>query len=422
MKVIQIPYYASTLFGPIQTQPNSAPRPLKRQRLMAPSRLALTGGKLNGTGGLLGNPGQVSAQQQQQQLQLQAAVAAANSPSAAAAAVLGGYYGAGAGVNGGNGLPPGSVLGVANGGGGGGGGYLNNNGYLMNGDVTGTMASYTNGQHLVGPYKTYSNPDTLICGNCREMFTDLTELLDHKKAYCKLRFTCKCVSPTIVTKNKSTPPSAKLLCVACKDSFSNPWDLMVHAQAAHMVNIYELGDSSDEEKSSTGESSSSVSSADSLALVVPKRLHANGGASGEKNGGTTTNGNALHHDLGELDHDDKDKSCEQNEDSDAVSSNGGMQLGSSTEDIHQLENGHSSSSGGTSSTASSPSPSLPIGSSTGSVSSPNDATQPTRACIMTALSIDTKSNPEATVALKMVTSTLGISLTNGGATLTAATQ
>lgn len=116
--------------------------------------------------------------------------------------------------------------------------------------------------------------------------------------------------------SESTPPSAKLLCVACKDSFSNPWDLMVHAQAAHMVNIYELGDSSDEEKSSTGESSSSVSSADSLALVVPKRLLANGGVSAEKNGGTTTNGNALHHDLlaqGELDHDDKDKSCEQNE-------------------------------------------------------------------------------------------------------------
>ena len=33
------------------------------------------------------------------------------------------------------------------------------------------------------------------------------------------------------------------MCVACKDSFSNPWDLMVHAQAAHMVNIYELGES-----------------------------------------------------------------------------------------------------------------------------------------------------------------------------------
>ncbi|KAJ4438874.1 hypothetical protein ANN_14827 [Periplaneta americana] len=36
------------------------------------------------------------------------------------------------------------------------------------------------------------NPDILICGNCREMFTELQELLDHKKTYCKLRFTCKC--------------------------------------------------------------------------------------------------------------------------------------------------------------------------------------------------------------------------------------
>ncbi len=36
------------------------------------------------------------------------------------------------------------------------------------------------------------NPDILICGNCREMFTDIHELLEHKKTYCKLRFTCKC--------------------------------------------------------------------------------------------------------------------------------------------------------------------------------------------------------------------------------------
>lgn len=36
------------------------------------------------------------------------------------------------------------------------------------------------------------NPDILICGNCREMFTDLGELLEHKRNYCKLRFTCKC--------------------------------------------------------------------------------------------------------------------------------------------------------------------------------------------------------------------------------------
>lgn len=37
------------------------------------------------------------------------------------------------------------------------------------------------------------------------------------------------------------PSSARLLCAVCKTAFLNPWDLMVHAQAAHMINIYELG-------------------------------------------------------------------------------------------------------------------------------------------------------------------------------------
>jgi len=49
-------------------------------------------------------------------------------------------------------------------------------------------------------------------------------------------------------------PSSKLLCVVCKDSFSNPWDLMVHAQAAHMVNIYEIGESDEEEDDANGKS------------------------------------------------------------------------------------------------------------------------------------------------------------------------
>ncbi|KAF2883867.1 hypothetical protein ILUMI_22306, partial [Ignelater luminosus] len=94
--------------------------------------------------------------------------------------------------------------------------------------------------------KVYSNPDILICGNCREMFTELQELLDHKKTYCKLRFTCKCDSYN-GTNDKSKingdehSSAAALLCVQCKDVFHNAWDLMVHAQAAHMVNIYELG-------------------------------------------------------------------------------------------------------------------------------------------------------------------------------------
>lgn len=57
------------------------------------------------------------------------------------------------------------------------------------------------------------NPDILICGNCREMFTDLGELLEHKRNYCKLRFTCKChtfngTAPSTQSKERSTffPP------------------------------------------------------------------------------------------------------------------------------------------------------------------------------------------------------------------------
>jgi uncharacterized CHY-type Zn-finger protein len=35
-------------------------------------------------------------------------------------------------------------------------------------------------------------PDILICGNCKEMFTNLSDIVDHKRNYCKLRFACKC--------------------------------------------------------------------------------------------------------------------------------------------------------------------------------------------------------------------------------------
>ncbi|XP_043286255.1 uncharacterized RNA-binding protein C3H8.09c isoform X2 [Venturia canescens] len=86
--------------------------------------------------------------------------------------------------------------------------------------------------------KVYSNPDILICGNCREIYTDLGELLEHKRNYCKVRFTCKCHSINDALPKDST---TALLCVLCKDSFPSAWELMVHAQAAHMINIYELG-------------------------------------------------------------------------------------------------------------------------------------------------------------------------------------
>ncbi|KAK6628900.1 hypothetical protein RUM43_002717 [Polyplax serrata] len=89
--------------------------------------------------------------------------------------------------------------------------------------------------------KIYNNPDILICGNCREMFTELQDLLDHKKAYCKLRFTCKCNTINGIKSPSNRTDAAALLCVQCKDAFISAWDLMVHVQAAHMVNIYELG-------------------------------------------------------------------------------------------------------------------------------------------------------------------------------------
>ncbi|XP_024085581.1 uncharacterized protein LOC106663450 [Cimex lectularius] len=86
--------------------------------------------------------------------------------------------------------------------------------------------------------KTYSNPDILICGNCREMFSELAELLEHKKEFCKLRFTCKC--STLNGSLKDVEEGVALTCVQCKERYESAWDLMVHVQAAHMLNIYEL--------------------------------------------------------------------------------------------------------------------------------------------------------------------------------------
>ncbi|KAK3932217.1 Zinc finger protein 296, partial [Frankliniella fusca] len=93
-----------------------------------------------------------------------------------------------------------------------------------------------NGHHPAA-INVFSNPDILICGNCREMYTDLQELLSHKKAHCKLRFACKCHT---LPEGKSSH-EATLLCSSCRASFSSAWDLMVHVQAAHMLNIYQLG-------------------------------------------------------------------------------------------------------------------------------------------------------------------------------------
>lgn len=96
--------------------------------------------------------------------------------------------------------------------------------------------------------KTYSSPDLLICGNCRELFSNLSDFIDHRRTYCKLRFTCKCSSHN---GSARTDESALLMCALCKENFASAWDLMVHAQAAHMVNIYQLA-TKDADKNGVG--------------------------------------------------------------------------------------------------------------------------------------------------------------------------
>lgn len=139
----------------------------------------------------------------------------------------------------------------------------------------------------LGNLKLYSSPDILICGNCREMFSDLVDMIEHKKHYCKLRFTCKCdmtndeaclngslcsatnsgdpddeiqwnpnkslEGPRVSAHSETSKPRVSttssasttkwLHCITCKSPFSNAWDLMVHVQTAHMLNIYLLADS-----------------------------------------------------------------------------------------------------------------------------------------------------------------------------------
>jgi len=84
--------------------------------------------------------------------------------------------------------------------------------------------------------KAYDNPDILICGNCRTNFPTIIDMLEHKRVYCKLRFTCKCAD-----ENLSAAPS-ELQCAQCQIEFADPWDLMEHVQDAHTMNLYKLVD------------------------------------------------------------------------------------------------------------------------------------------------------------------------------------
>ena len=103
------------------------------------------------------------------------------------------------------------------------------------------------------------------------------DMLDHKKNYCKMRFTCKCeekedgCSEKECSRVKELPSSqspgyknlikmhvlmnlhisecdmtiskgkrVRLRCCQCKETFTGAWDLMFHVQNAHGINIYNL--------------------------------------------------------------------------------------------------------------------------------------------------------------------------------------
>ncbi|XP_037085939.1 uncharacterized protein LOC119106400 isoform X2 [Pollicipes pollicipes] len=94
--------------------------------------------------------------------------------------------------------------------------------------------------------KTYcTGPDILICGNCREMYRSLADLLQHKRDYCKLRFACKCTHETQQLP-RSDEVGSMLLCGLCTESFMTAWMLIEHFQSTHSVDIYKL-DSGEEE-------------------------------------------------------------------------------------------------------------------------------------------------------------------------------
>lgn len=117
------------------------------------------------------------------------------------------------------------------------------------------------------------------------MFHNLSDIIDHKKHYCKLRFTCKCapkisgcsendgrdsgmdfydtkgrismLSPSKHLKNFRKVhqtlfttglfgSDVVLLCSSCNESFLHPWDLLVHVQKTHSLHIYDDEDSSED--------------------------------------------------------------------------------------------------------------------------------------------------------------------------------
>ncbi|KAL3311784.1 hypothetical protein Ciccas_009632 [Cichlidogyrus casuarinus] len=72
--------------------------------------------------------------------------------------------------------------------------------------------------------------DILICGKCRRYFDEVTDLVSHKLAGCKLD----------VEEGSCKPPGEpeSLSCASCSKKFDTSWQLIVHCEDNHEMSIY----------------------------------------------------------------------------------------------------------------------------------------------------------------------------------------
>ncbi|KAK2720651.1 hypothetical protein QYM36_004515, partial [Artemia franciscana] len=84
------------------------------------------------------------------------------------------------------------------------------------------------------------NPDLLICGNCRELFSEIGSLLEHKKDYCKMRFLCKCATGDSTNECRDSEDKAFLICTYCNFEYKQAWEFLQHLQTKHDLKLFEL--------------------------------------------------------------------------------------------------------------------------------------------------------------------------------------
>ncbi|CAM1308395.1 HNRNPC (predicted) [Pycnogonum litorale] len=99
------------------------------------------------------------------------------------------------------------------------------------------------------PIQTQSCQDTLICGSCRESFSDIQKMIEHKKIPCRLRACCKCQEDVNVNNDTSSEKSSDNLpyysCYVCKEKFASSLEIIEHAHNSHDIKIVDIPEEED---------------------------------------------------------------------------------------------------------------------------------------------------------------------------------